>query len=643
MRGAGLAAIWTSVALLLLTSLPAAQQSPTFRGGVELVAVDVVVLDKTGAPITNLLPGDFSVTTERRERRVVSAEYVSAKPSHAGAETAALLVRTPGPSSNDVPPAGRTWLFAIDTDEIRAGEGRVPLGTIADYLKTLRRDDRVGLVSLPIGTPRLDATTDREPVLNALAGIVGSANRTRACEMTPGEAEAVTLGNTEGTKAYVERTAGLRCPTGRFASPETLAGQALNRYRQHTQFMLDTLGQFASGMASIPGPKAIVLVSEGFLNDPLTNDALRAFAASAERARVSLYAIHLDVPRVDATASSDSLRSRGLDDRQGFDSMSELASATRGTALRALDSATAALARIDAELDGYYLVSFERDAVDRDGQRQAIAVKVNRSDVDVRARREFTPGSARAATPRSGAARSAMADLLRAPLAMGDVGVTIDAYTTPVAGNTSQSRVFVAADIQRDPKSVASLGYEVLDEAGKVVIDGFESPPALRSSAGGRSIYSVSFLLGSGRYRVRLGVIDDAGRRGSVPHAFEVPPSPRAGLRVSDLMFGDAAGGGFRPLARLPADASEITFRFEAIADAASAFASVQAQLRVTRAGESTPLDSFALPLAESGDSLRRVTTGAIDVRGYPEGTYVMTITIEGAGETLTRTRRFQR
>jgi VWFA-related protein len=642
MTRAGHAAIRSSVALFLSTSLPASQQSPTFRGGVELVAVDVVVLDKSGAPITNLLPSDFSVTTERRDRRVVSAEYLSAAPTRTSG-TLPSTSRLPGPTTNDAPPAGRTLLFVVDTDEIRAGEGRVALGTIGDYLRTLRPDDRVGLVSLPIGSPRLDVTTEREPIVAALAGIVGSSSRTRACEMTPGEAEAVTLGNTEGTKAYVERTAGLRCPTGRFASPETLAGQALNRYRQHTQFVLDSLGQFAAGMTSIPGPKAIVLVSEGFLNDALTNDALRAFAATAERARVSLYAIHLDVPRVDATASSDALRSRGLDDRLGFDSMSELASATRGTALRALDNATAALGRIDAELAGYYLVSFERDASDRDGQRQTIAVKINRPDVDVRARKEFTPGAGKPIALRPGAAKTAMADLLRAPLSMGDVELAVDAYATPVAGNASQARVFIAADIQRDPKSVASLGYEVVDDTGRSIADAFESPPALRSSSGGRSIYSVSLPIAPGRYRLKLGAIDDTGRRGSVTHAFEVPTWPRTNLRVSDLMFGDAAGGGFRPLARLPAGASEITFRFEVMADSASAFNDVKAQLRVTRAGDSTTLDSFAVPLAESGDPLRRVTTAAVDLRAYTTGTYVMIIEIQNDGMTIARTRRFKK
>ena len=49
-----------------------------------------------------------------------------------------------------------------------------------------------------------------------------------------------------------------------------------------------------------------------------------------------------------------------------------------------------ALARIDGETSGYYLVSFERDAQDRDGDRQKIDVRVNWPGATVRARTDFT-------------------------------------------------------------------------------------------------------------------------------------------------------------------------------------------------------------------------------------------------------------
>lgn len=51
-------------------------QGPTFRTGVDVIAVDVAVVDDRGRPVADLLPPDFVVKIDGRERRVVSAEQV---------------------------------------------------------------------------------------------------------------------------------------------------------------------------------------------------------------------------------------------------------------------------------------------------------------------------------------------------------------------------------------------------------------------------------------------------------------------------------------------------------------------------------------------------------------------------------------
>jgi hypothetical protein len=149
-------------------------------------------------------------------------------------------------------------------------------------------------------------------------------------------------------------------------------------------------------MAPLSGQKALVLVSEGLFNDPQSQGDVDLFAAAAERAGVVLYALHLDVPRMDAAAGPNNVTlTRTLDDQVGFDGLAEAAVAARGTAFRVVAQATRLLERIDTELSGYYLLFFERDATDREGQRQRIEVKVRRPGLDIRARREFTPGPAR--------------------------------------------------------------------------------------------------------------------------------------------------------------------------------------------------------------------------------------------------------
>ena len=49
---------------LLLATLVAQSSQPTFRSRIDLLRVDVTVMDKSGAPITDLAAGDFLVTVD---------------------------------------------------------------------------------------------------------------------------------------------------------------------------------------------------------------------------------------------------------------------------------------------------------------------------------------------------------------------------------------------------------------------------------------------------------------------------------------------------------------------------------------------------------------------------------------------------
>ena len=70
--------VFTTVALASALSLGvfAQGQTPVFRAGVDLIAVDVQVVDKDGRPIAALRPQDFDVTISGKARRVASAEFI---------------------------------------------------------------------------------------------------------------------------------------------------------------------------------------------------------------------------------------------------------------------------------------------------------------------------------------------------------------------------------------------------------------------------------------------------------------------------------------------------------------------------------------------------------------------------------------
>jgi hypothetical protein len=485
--------------------------------------------------------------------------------------------------------------------------------------------------------------------------------------MTYGEAAAIETRDTKALLAYWERKAGARpsvgfpeapgCPPPPrrpFDEPAEVpvecvraAGRALERHRRHTRDILDVLRAIAERMTDLEGQKAIVFVSEGMLHDLDTLGDVRRFAEAAERARVALYALHLDAPMVEAGigSGSNSTQSRLLDDYAGFDAMAEVAAAARGSALRVVGPATNALARIDAELAGYYLLSFEREPADRDGARVRIDVTVNRPGLDVRARREFTPLAAAAApaAPSPPAdLRAAMGALLQWPVAAADLGLDVDTFVVPVTGAPEEARVIVTAEISGVESPLAAVGYEIVDAAtGKGVADAFDAPPATREIGAGRQAYLVAVPMSAGRYRLKLGVLDVNGRRGSVEHAFDVPGWPADRLRVGELVLGAETGGAFRPLASVTPDVAEVVARVEVHADVEVSLDRLSARAILEPSGGSISLDPPAVSIAEAqGDPLRRVAVARWNPRDQAPGTYVVTIVVESSGREIARRSR---
>ena len=375
------------VCVLSLRAAPQDQPQARFRGGIDLVVVDVTVLDKTGAPIPDLRLQEFQLEVDGRKREVVAAEFVSSQRSRlaAGArptpESQALDA-----SIQPLATAERSIVVAVDVENIRSGEGRIGMEGLADYIDTLPSTDRIGVAILPFTRIDIVMSSDRTPVRNTLTRTFGRSQQSRSCEPTVGEAAAWAASDDRGLDAYLERAGGLGC---RGIGPRNFSAVA-PRYRAEARKVLENLAALATSMAEQPGRRAVFLVSEGLYSDEETRRDVADCAAAFERARVVLYAIHLDVPYTEAVGRSNMMTSRRVDDQYGLDAMSDAASATGGTALRAISRVTPAMRRIDTELSGSYVLAFERNSGDRAGKPLSLRVKVTRKDAEVRARSHVT-------------------------------------------------------------------------------------------------------------------------------------------------------------------------------------------------------------------------------------------------------------
>ena len=80
-----------------------AQAPPRFRTGVDVVVVEATVLDRDGAVVTDLGPGDFAVELDGKPREIVAADLVRHENADAESSTSSSSRRRssigPAPSS----------------------------------------------------------------------------------------------------------------------------------------------------------------------------------------------------------------------------------------------------------------------------------------------------------------------------------------------------------------------------------------------------------------------------------------------------------------------------------------------------------------------------------------------------------------
>ena len=148
------------------------EQTPTFRTGVDVIAVDVSVTNSQGRPVEDLLAPDFLVKIDGAERRVISAELVRIDVEAARRQAADPF--DPVFTTNQTPPNGRMIMLAVDQLHVRTGSARGLLQSAARFVDSLTPADRVGFVAYPPPGAVVDFTDDRLRVKRAMQSVVGA-------------------------------------------------------------------------------------------------------------------------------------------------------------------------------------------------------------------------------------------------------------------------------------------------------------------------------------------------------------------------------------------------------------------------------------------------------------------------------------
>jgi VWFA-related protein len=628
---------WVFGAALTTALATVTAQEPVFRSSVDLVTVDATVVTSDGRPMSDLTAGDFHLSVDGQPRRIVSAQFVSLSVTDEHATT----LRASHFTSNQTTDEGRLMMVAVDEAHIRRLEGRTALRAASAFLDTLDPRDRVAVTGLTrIGV--IEFTRDRAVAKRRLDGLVGQTDPVflqhnlgliEALEVADGSRARLgdvvlrECGRTLTSYTSLNRAAD-DAGGGRDACPEQLEQEAravAQHARTQARISLSALEALVESLATIEGPKTLVLLSEGLVADPRLLD-FAELAAAAQAARVSIYVLHMEQPLFEAAQARVS--PTFLQDQQvRGDGLGRLAGSARGAMFRLVGSDPRPFERIRREIEGYYLLAFEPQPTDRDGQIHRIAVSLARGGADVRARPAFRMPLV---VPSARAREEELVDLLRASRPSRELPVRVATYTYVEPGSP-RLRVVVSteSDAAGGPAAQVLLGYVLID--GKGVI----AASAAHRSDTGRHAFST--LVTPGDYTLRVAAIDPLGRRGSLERPFTAALAARDGVRISDVILAPPPPSPDQPLEPTVdrVTGSEVVAYVELYADEGGPLRDAHVRVEVAASDVAPALVTAAAEVVRR-DARWATARAVVPLDAVPPGRYLARLHISANGRPVT-------
>jgi len=611
------------------TPPPQAQQQtpPRFESRVEvgLVTADVTVVDRDGRPVTDLTTADFSVRVDGKPRTIASLQFVAqeaapARPAPAAEDETPDLV-----SSNESVGVGRLITFVIDQSNIRVGGGRAALRTAERFLETLTPADRVAVFGVPPPGPRVPFTNDLDRVREALQRSAGQAPMSDFSQYRIGKGEAMDI--VRGDQQTFQSVVARECTdAGDPMCPDTIeleCQRIVADIRMRARASISSVESVLEQLGTIPGPKTVVLISEGLTTEQGVSDVSR-IGELAAKAQVSLYALRLAVGSFDASEARRGPTS-SLDQRLAIEGLETLAGVAKGAVFNVVGSGEGIFERVTREISGYYLLAFEPTDEDNDGKPHDIRVDVNRDGVTVRARREFrVTEEAAARAPDS----EALAEALGTPLVRGDVPMRLTTYNFKDAGS-SKVRLLISAEIGRDHQVAEerALAFALFDRQGRVLDSGMQHATLFPRDGANPSpfVYDGTLLVEPGDYVLKLAVVDNEGRVGTIEHNVHAALGEAGPIRTGDLVIGTRSRNA-RTL-RLPTGARVAgrAFSFiELYADRDRDLSAATVTIEVSDSADGPALVSSLAPFTSVETEGQRQALAELDLGVLPPGPYVV-------------------
>jgi VWFA-related protein len=503
-----------TLSFLLAGGLLFAQQqqpSPTFRGGTNVLTLDVSVVDRKREPVRGLTAADFTVLENGKAQPIVAFSFVEVPP--VAPATAAWMNETAFDVRSNSIEHRRMIVLVIDQwtigDSLRARNARQAAHAVIDGLGP---SDLAAVVFTMDTRIAQDFTTDR-------ARLRAAVDRT-------------TLGDSGSSEPPI-------------AFPDALPPT----YEFCPLYMLRTLSHVAEALREIPERrKAIVYFSAGIeLNFEMlapgspdrsgcNADRLHALTEvfrQVQLANVNIYPVDIAGLRVAKPGTA------GFDNALDF--LRILASNTGGRAIVNTNAPAREMPRILTENGAYYLLGYELGPRRKEGDEwRRLEVKVNRRDVEVRARERYYEPPAKAEATQAPASTTVGA--ISGVLPRRELPLWV--ATAPIASATSGVAVVLGVE-QPVPaeRSTETLELQVsaFTPDGKPVTSRRHTASVtMRAGEPGTVPYELlsGLELKPGRYQLRIGVSNARlEKSGSVYVDVDVPDFSRAAVSLSGVLL----------------------------------------------------------------------------------------------------------
>ncbi len=520
-----------------------------FRGGVNIVTLDVTAVDKDGKPVQGLTAADFNVTLEGQTRPVQTVDFIE---FGSGTSRAAVTPSIPAaPTTSNAAPTKpryepRAVVLLFDDLSLKAGDGKGMAVAAQRTLAQFGPDDLIGVAVTSALVPPVNPTTDRAAVSRVVGRLVGQATDAMyPFYLSVREADEIDRDFPKTTLVSVARR---ECSTSGRADDLCsiqLRMAAKGYAAELTRRAASQIDAYRAAVAAVKrfgGAKVIIVMSEGVATNverELLQERLDVIMRDAAESGVRFYAMSEEPSYSDVTTVMDRPNPKvnaGDQDRNGarienarvlFDGIASVAIAAGGEAFHVIGQADRFFKRIEAETSAIYRLGIDAPLGADTNRFLDATVKVNRPGVTVRANRKALSANAAAAPVNTD-------QELRDAIAAGgmDAAVPISIATANLLdATTSQRRLGVTVQMPADVAGPVLVMFSLVDAAGRSVQAGRK---ALSKPAGDQD-YHFQFALpvaAAGTYHLRVAAADANGRVGRAEAPVVVSDGGAAGTRM---------------------------------------------------------------------------------------------------------------